>query len=218
MDKLDHVHHNDLGCAALTSLIMMQAQSDDIQKQMAYLHDHVMDDPGTLGMRAMIAAHQQKQTQGQARQNAMLNKPIALSGKTVEGTNVSTADMKGKVVLVDFWATWCGPCVKGLPHIKDLYSKYHSQGLEVLGVSNDFDSNAMLKFIKDNQMPWVQLFDPSVIHSHDYSALTKSLGIYGIPTAYLIDKRGILRGVTVGPFTMDDLIPKLLAEGTEKVN
>jgi thiol-disulfide isomerase/thioredoxin len=212
LNTLARAHPEDGEITRSVHLFQFDNRSPEIDAQMGDLADNVMRDPNTLSVRKMMAAHAQKFDAGKARQDAMLNKPIVIAGKTADGKDFTTADWKGKVVLVDFWATWCGPCVAGLPHVKDLYGKYHAQGLEVVGVSSDFNLEAMEKFVAKNNMPWPDLFDPNVDAAHKFHKVALDNHVYGIPTAFVIDKKGILRGVTVGPMTMDDLIAKLLAE------
>ena len=139
------------------------------------------------------------------------NKPLAIAGKQVDGKDFTTADWKGKVILVDFWATWCGPYVEELPRVKKIYADYHDKGLEILGVSNDTDVQALKDFVVKDQMPWPQLFDGAAASQQQWNPITLGFGINGIPTMFLIDKKGVLRTVEARE-NMEDLIPKLLAE------
>ena len=138
-----------------------------------------------------------------------LGKPLVLAGATPEGKSFSSEKYKGKVVLVDFWATWCMPCLAELPRIREAYGKYHDKGLEVIGVSSDFEVDALTKYVAENNMPWVQILDKP--DTRTQLTLTSGFGIRAIPAIFLIDKKGVCRSVT-GSENMDELIPKLLAE------
>lgn len=152
------------------------------------------------------------QVESTQKQKTFENKPMVLEAKLLDGKPFTTADWKGKVVLVDFWATWCGPCLAELPRVKETYKKYHEQGLEILGVSNDHESQALSGFLTKNpDMPWPQVFDPAAAAQQDFHPLATSHSIIGIPTMYIIDRKGVLRSVE-GRRTMEELIPKLIAE------
>ena len=149
---------------------------------------------------------------GEQKLAALVGKPLTVTGKTADGKDFTTADWKGKVTLVDFWATWCGPCRAELPHVEKMYADYHDKGLEIVGVSNDYTADALKQFVAaDPKMPWPQLFDPSAAAEHQWNPTTLGYGINGIPTMFLIDKQGVCRTVQARE-DMDTLVPKLLAE------
>lgn len=103
-----------------------------------------------------------------------------------DGTVVDLAAYRGKVVLVDFWATWCGPCVAELPHVKEAYSKYHAQGFEIIGISLDQDGDKLAAFTKAKEMPWPQIFDGKGWQNK----LAQAYGISSIPATFLLDRDG----------------------------
>ena len=138
-------------------------------------------------------------------------KPMVLSGTLPDGKPFTTADWKGKVILVDFWAVWCGPCKAELPRVKKVYADYHDKGLEVLGVDNDETAHAVTAFTAADDMPWPQLFDAQAAARRKWNPITTGFGINGIPVMFLIDKKGVCRSVEARE-DFEKLIPQMLAE------
>lgn len=140
----------------------------------------------------------------------MVGKPLVVSGRTSTNGAFSTETMKGKVIMVDFWATWCGPCNAELPRVKDLYTTNHPKGFEIVGVDCDDSDETVNTFTKDKEMPWLQLRE--LTQTQDpWHPLAKQWHVNGIPTMFLIDKKGILRYIDAREDT-DTKIAQLLAE------
>jgi thiol-disulfide isomerase/thioredoxin len=116
-------------------------------------------------------------------------KLVTLQFTAVDGREVNLAKLKGKVVLVDFWATTCGPCVKELPRVKQVYDKFREQGFEVIGISCDTDEERLNKFLADKEISWPQYYDGKGFNNK----FSIEFGIDGIPHMFLVDKNGFLR-------------------------
>ena len=118
-----------------------------------------------------------------------VGKPLDLKFKAVDGRAVDLQQMKGQVVLIDFWATWCGPCMLELPKVKAAYEKLHARGFEILGITFDREKMDLERLLAKEKIPWPQYFD----NSEEGKKLGDDFGITGIPTMWLVDKKGVLR-------------------------
>lgn len=106
----------------------------------------------------------------------------SFSGKTVDDKEVSLADYKGKVILVDFWGTWCQPCVEALPQLQMIHEELNSHGFDVVGIAAD-DVDRLNEFFDKHTLPWKNIVDPD-------GKLSEHFGIKAYPTTLLIDKKG----------------------------
>jgi thiol-disulfide isomerase/thioredoxin len=136
-----------------------------------------------------------------------IGKALNVQFTAIDGRTVNLAEMKGKVVLVDFWATWCGPCVRELPNVLAAYSKLNPKGFEIVGISSDDDLDELKQFVGRNKMPWAQYFEATGRGNR----FAVEYEISGIPTMWLVDKKGNLREINARG-DLEKRVEKLLAE------
>ncbi|MBX3748261.1 MAG: redoxin domain-containing protein [Verrucomicrobiae bacterium] len=132
-----------------------------------------------------------------------VGKPLDLKFTAIDGREIDLSKMTGKVVLIDFWATWCGPCIAELPSLKETYEKLHPRGFEILGISFDQEKEALERLVAREKLRWPQYFDGA----EGTESLGERFGIESIPTLWLVDKKGVLRHLDA----RNDLEAKVLA-------
>jgi peroxiredoxin len=139
--------------------------------------------------------------------------PAFVNAKPLGGAPASLASLKGRVVVVDFWASWCGPCRMLAPKLSTLKNRFGAQGLSVVGITSDDAEHAAL-FAERHGMTYPSLSDPA-------ADTNKAYGIIGLPTVVVVDKKGVVRDVFVGydpsvEAKMDQIVKTLLAEPAPK--
>ena len=110
-----------------------------------------------------------------------------------EGNPVSLESLKGKYVLLDFWASWCVPCRESMPHLKELYAEYHDKGLEILGISTDSDADDWKQALVEVDAPWLHVLDETP-NKRESSVVAGVYGVHAVPTLFLIDPDGMMVG------------------------
>ena len=146
---------------------------------------------------------------------APVGKPFpSLAFTSVQGEAVDVSKLKGKVVLVDFWASWCGPCRAELPQLAETYKKYHAEGFEIIGVSLDGSRKELDEALKKYGMTWPQHFDGK----GGQNEIAQRFLVTGIPCAFLLDREGVVRQYVrgMGGMEVSEEVGRLLGKSAEK--
>lgn len=134
----------------------------------------------------------------------------AFAVDALDGQHVSLDDLTGKVVLIDFWATWCGPCREALPHMQQIAKKFQGQPLVVLSVSLDSDEQKWKDFVAKNGMTWTHYRDGGFT-----GPVATLFGVKAIPQTFTIDADGVLQDQHIGDASIEGKLKKLVARAQE---
>jgi len=134
----------------------------------------------------------------------------AFAVTTIDGQHLSLDDLKGKVVLIDFWATWCGPCREALPHMRSIARNFQGQPLVVLSVSLDSNEQKWKEYIARNEMTWMHYRDGGFT-----GPISKMFGVESIPHTFTIDADGVLQDEQIGDASIEGKLKKLVGRARE---
>jgi thiol-disulfide isomerase/thioredoxin len=148
---------------------------------------------------AGIGVHAQLRIGGQAPEIELPNKADSI---------IRLSSLTGKVVLVDFWASWCAPCRQANPYIQKLYKKYQDKGFEVFGVSLDVKKEAWLKAVKQDKLTYMGVIDNMGWNSK----VAERFYVDQLPTNFLLDRTGKIVAINIEGKEMFDAVRKLVEE------
>jgi len=137
---------------------------------------------------------------------------LDIAGPTLEGGQFDLKDLRGKVVLVDFWATWCGPCIAELPNVLEVYQRHHGQGFEVVGISLDADKDQLRRFVQEKKIPWPQIIFEEEKARGWYNPIARLYNISSIPATILVNTQGRVAATDLRGNFLETEVAKLVGQ------
>jgi len=201
---------------AVAEILYVQAKLylevlDNLEQGQRLIHQLKRDFPKTKAARnadQTLAAIREAQAAKKVREHLAVGMAFPrLNEKDVYGKPLSLAEYRDKVLLIDFWATWCMPCVDEMPVLLQTYRKYHGKGFEIIGISLDNDQMRLTGFIHEKGVPWQQYFDGLGWKNR----LAVKYGITSIPATYLLDREGKIIGKDLRGDELEKAVARALA-------
>ena len=140
-------------------------------------------------------------------------KAIAFNVTDLNGNDLSLEKYRGKVVLLDFWAVWCGPCIAEMPNVKQVYEKYKDANFQIIGINLDESRDTLVGYLEKEGITWPQFFDGNGWRNQ----VAGMYGINAIPHTYLIDGEGVVRKANVRGRALEPAVAELVRENNAKL-
>jgi len=134
--------------------------------------------------------------------------PFPIEETDIKGEKFSLSALKGKVVIIDFWAPWCAPCIKEMPALAKLYKEYKDKGLAIVGISLDKSADQLQQSIEDNAITWPVLSD----NAGPQNAIAQKWNVRAIPKTFVLDRKGVIRHIDLRGQDLADAVAKLIEE------
>lgn len=137
----------------------------------------------------------------------LIGQPISLQFTATDGSSINMSELRGKVVLVDFWASWCPDCIREMPAVRQIYQKFRDKGFTIIGISLDKDEQALANFVARKLIPWPQYFDGKG-WENDFA---RKYGVHAIPEMWLINQRGEVASTDISVEELEQKTEQLLS-------
>ncbi len=190
MSRADAIPDNNqdsqlLGSTITTMLTLLEAQDTEKQIMLDFAESMSSTFEGTEDL--MLSVWMGKKLEGFSNRINLLGQPFHLKGLSIDGDPIDTSLYQGKIILIEFWSTNCGPCISELPLLQKVYDRHDD--FEIIGVSRDRSKRKLKKFLKSRQVKWLQLWHNPKVGNIEF---TDSLGVNQLPSSILIDREGIV--------------------------
>ena len=140
-------------------------------------------------------------------------KAISFDVKDLDGNDLSLEQYRGKVILLDFWAVWCGPCIAEMPNVKQVYEEYKDANFQIIGISLDQSRDTLVGYLEKEEITWPQFFDGNGWQNR----VAEMYGINSIPRMYLIDGEGVVRKANARGSALEPAVAELVRENNAKL-
>lgn len=157
-----------------------------------------------------------KKMQGSARRLDLVGNTMELEGVRMDGDPLDWPKYRGRVTLVMFWATWCGPCRREITHVQEIYKQYHDRGFDVVGISVDEDREELEEFLDQQDIPWTIVYDQARTEGKKGETMGDRYGIMSIPETILVDREGKVVATEIRGSQLEEQLQEMIGPAEEK--